>query len=112
MKREPKNERVGRGRGRKEGNACRQTPRFRQRTQRPIGSASRTILTCVDQRLFHTERSCMVRDTVVYSGGQDLPSDARVFCLTSFETQSSSCDYISTSDRLIYSPKCLLDLNN
>ena len=49
---------------------------------------------------------------VVYSGGQDLASDARAFCLTSFETQSSSCDYIRTSDRLIYSPKCLLDLNN
>ena len=28
MKRGSKNERVGRGRGRKEGNACRQTPRF------------------------------------------------------------------------------------
>ena len=53
MKWEPKNERGGRGRGRKEGNAWRQTPRFwgvRQRTQRLISSASRTILSCVDQR--------------------------------------------------------------
>ena len=32
--------------------------------------------------------------------------------ITSFETQSSSCDYIRVSGRLIYSPKCLLDLNN
>ena len=31
----------------------------RQRTQHLIGSASQTILTCVDQR-FHTERSCRV----------------------------------------------------
>ena len=59
----------------------------------------------------------MVRDThltavVVYSGRQDLPSNARAFSLTSFETQSSSCDYIRVSGRLIYSPKCLLDLNN
>ena len=35
----------------------------RQRTQRLIGSASGTMLTCLDQRLFHTERSCLVRDT-------------------------------------------------
>ena len=50
----------------------------------------------------------MVLDT----HGQDLPSDARAFCLTSFEMQSSSCDYRRTSDRLIFSPKCLLNLNN
>ena len=31
----------------------------RQRTQRLIGSASRTMLTCVDQRFV----SCLVRDT-------------------------------------------------
>ena len=52
----------------------------------------------------------MVRDTplpavVVYSGRQDLPFNARAFSLTSFETQSSSCEYIRVSDRLIYSPK-------
>ena len=108
----------------KEGDACRQTPRFlktcvRQRTQRLIGSASRTVLTCVDQRFvsywevtystWHAHKCPVV---VVYSGRQDLPSDARAFSLTSFETQSSSCNYIRTSDRLIYSPKCLLDLNN
>ena len=36
----------------------------------------------------------MVRDTVVviYSGRQDLPSNARAFSLTSFEMQSSCCD--------------------
>ena len=34
---------------------------------------------------------------VVYPGRQDLPSDARAFSLTSFETQNSSCDYIWTS---------------
>ena len=54
----------------------------------------------------------MVRDKhlpalVVYSGRQDLPSNARAFSLTSFETQSSSCDYIRVSGRLIYSIKCL-----
>ena len=49
---------------------------------------------------------------VVYSGRQDLHSKERAFSLASFETQSSSCDYISVSGRLIYSPKCLLDLNN
>ena len=59
----------------------------------------------------------MVRDThlpavVVYSGRQDLPSNARAFSLTSLETQSSSCDYIRVSNRLIYCLKCLLDLNN
>ena len=52
----------------------------------------------------------MVRDThlpavVVYSGRQDLPFNARAFSLTSFETQSSSCDYIRVSGRLIYSQK-------
>ena len=52
----------------------------------------------------------MVRDTllpvvVVYSGRQDLPFNARAFSLTSFETQSSSCEYIRVSGRLIYSPK-------
>ena len=59
----------------------------------------------------------MVRDkhlpvVVVYSGRQYLPSNARAFSLTSFETQSSSCDYIRVSGRLVYSPKCLLALNN
>ena len=54
----------------------------------------------------------MVRDThlpavVVYSGRQDLPFNARTFSLTSFETQSSSCDYmrVPVSGRLIYSAK-------
>ena len=51
----------------------------------------------------------MVRDThlpavVVYSGRQVLPN-ARAYSLTSFETPSSSCDYIRVSARLIYSPK-------
>ena len=56
----------------------------------------------------------MVRDThlpaviVVYSGWQDLHFNARAFSLTSFETQSSSCDFIRVSGRFI----CLLDLNN
>ena len=52
----------------------------------------------------------MVRDThlpavIVYSGQQDLPLNATAFSLTSFETQSSSCDYIRVSGRLIYSPR-------
>ena len=39
--------------------------------------------------------------------------DKLTFSLTSFETQSSSCDKIRASGRLIiHSPKCLLDLNN
>ena len=40
------------------------------------------------------------------------PMHTRAFSLTSFETQSSSCDYIRVKGRLIYSPKCRLDLNN
>ena len=56
----------------------------------------------------------MVRDThlpavFVYAGRQDLPSYAKAFSLTSFETQSSSCDYIRVSGRLIYSPKYLMN---
>ena len=59
----------------------------------------------------------MVRDkhlpaVVVYSGWQDLPSNARAFSSTSFETKSSSLDYRSVSGCLVYSPKCLPDLNN
>ena len=54
----------------------------------------------------------MVRDKhlpaiVVYSGRQDLLSNARAFPLTSFETQSSSCTYIRVSGRFIYSINCL-----
>ena len=45
---------------------------------------------------------------IVHSGRKDLPYNARAFSLTSFETQSSSCDFIKVSGRLI----CLLDLNN
>ena len=111
----------GEGEG-KEGNACRQTPRF----WKPAFASERSawLARLVEQcwhvsikGLFHTERSCMVRDThltavVVYSGRQDLPSNARAFSLTSFETQSSSCDYIRVSGRLSYSLKCLLHLNN
>ena len=44
---------------------------------------------------------------IVYSGRQDFPSNARAFYLTSFETQSSSCELIRVSGRFI----CLLDLN-
>ena len=36
----------------------------RQQTQRLIGSASRTMLTCVDHRFFYG----MVRDTLIFSG--------------------------------------------
>ena len=60
MKGEPKSERRGRGGGGggggKEGRKQLQTNHsilktcVRQRTQRLIGSASRTILTCIDQR--------------------------------------------------------------
>ena len=45
---------------------------------------------CDFSRLFHTERSWHTyRFTVVFaSGRQDLPSDPRAFCLTSFEAKS------------------------
>ena len=93
----------GEGEGR-EGNACRQTPRF----WKPAFASERSawLARLVKQYwhvsikgLFRTERSCMVRDThlpavVVYSGRQNLPSNARAFSLTSLETQSSSCDYM------------------
>ena len=65
-KRGPKNERGGGGGERTkrlQTNPSILKTCIRQRTQRLIGSVSRTILTCVDQSLFHTERSCMVRDT-------------------------------------------------
>ena len=39
------------------------------------------------------------------------PIQEHFLYLTSFETQSSSCDF-QVSGHLIYSPKCLLDLNN
>ena len=49
--------------------------------------------------LFHTERSCMVRDTHInflwlffILVGKICPPNARAFSLTSFVTQSSSCD--------------------
>ena len=76
----------------------------KKRTQRLIGSAteSNNIEMCRSKvkGLFQTERSCMVCDThlpavVVYSGRQDLPENARAFSLTSFGTQSSSCNYLS-----------------
>ena len=98
MKREPKNERGGRGRGRgrgrKEKNACRQTPRFWKPAF--VSECSAWMARLVEQYwhvsikgLFHTDRSWKVRDThkftvvVVYSGRQDLPSNARTFSLTS-----------------------------
>ena len=97
----------------KEGNACRQIPQF----WKPAFAA--WLAPLVEQYwhvsikgLFHSETSCMVRDThlhavVVYSGWQDLPFNARAFSFTSFETQSSSCDYIKVpvSGRLNYSAK-------
>ena len=44
--------------------------------------------------------------------GKIHPPRQEHFFLTSFETQSSFCDYTRVSGRLIYSLKCLLHLNN
>ena len=44
-----------------------------------------------------------------FSGRQDLPSDARVFTLTSFEALSF---LLRPNKGFQFSPKCLLDLNN
>ena len=89
----------GGGEGRKP--ACGQTPRFRKPAF--ASECSAWLAWLVEQYwrvsikgLFHTERSCQ--------GRQDLPYKARAFSLTSFETQSSSCDCIRVSGRLIYSP--------
>ena len=62
-------------------------------------------------RLFHTERSWHTyRFTVFFiSGRQDLPSDARVFTLTSFEALSF---LLRPNKGFQFPPKCLLDLNN
>ena len=105
----------GEGEG-KEGNACRQTPRF----WKPAFASERSawLARLVEQcwhvsikGLFHTERSCLVRDTHInflwllfILVGKILPP----FYLTSFETQNSSCDFIRVSGRFIW----LLDLNN
>ena len=67
---------------------------------------------CDFSRLFHTERSWYTYlFTVVFffSGRQDLPSDARVFTLTSFEALSF---LLRPNKGFQFSPKCLLDLNN
>ena len=70
----------GEGEG-KEGNACRQTPRYWKPAFASERSArlARLVEQCwhvTMKGLFHTERSCMVCDThvvvVVYSGRQDL----------------------------------------
>ena len=80
----------------KERNACRQTVRF----WKPAFASKRNawLAGLVEQHwhvsikgLFHTERSWMVREThcsvvVVYSRRQVLPSKARAFSLTTFET--------------------------
>ena len=110
----------GEGEG-KEGNACRQTPRF----WKPAFASERSawLARLVEQcwhvsikGLFHTERSCMVRDThlnflrLLFI--QARFTQGKSTLLTSFETQSSSCDYIRVSGRLSYSLKCLLHLNN
>ena len=85
----------GGGGGGKEGkNACRQTPRFWKPAF--VSECSAWMARLVEQYwhmsikgLFHTDRSWKVRDThkftvvVVYSGRQDLPSNARTFSLTS-----------------------------
>ena len=85
----------------------------RQRTQRLIGSASRTMLTCVDQRFVSYWEDGMVRDTyfqwlLFILVGKicqriffDLFWNVRLFLRLN-----------KVSGRLIYSPKCLLDMNN
>ena len=68
MKREPKTESGGRGRGRKEKLADKPLDFetcVRQRTQRLIGSAIRTALHVSIKGLFHTERTVLVRDTYI-----------------------------------------------
>ena len=94
IKWEPKNERGKRGRGRKEGNACRQTPRFWKLAF--ASERSGWLARLVEQYwnvsikvFFHTDRSCMVRDkhlpaVVVYSSRQDLPSNATAFNFLNF----------------------------
>ena len=87
----------------------------RQRTQRLIGSASRTMLTCVDQRFVSYWEDGMVRDT--YINFQWL-----LFILVGKICQRIFFDLFwnvrlflrlnKVSGRLIYSPKCLLDMNN
>ena len=78
----------GKGEG-KEGNSCRQTPRFRQRTQRLIGSAIRTILSCVDQRF-----GFILRGHLWYLTGTLWLFFSLVGKIFSppLETQSASCD--------------------
>ena len=90
----------------------------RQQT-RLIGLASRIILTWVDQRfvsywevmygMWHTYINFLWLLFILVS---KICPPMQEHCLTSFEMQSSSCNYVRTSDRLISSPKCLLDLNN
>ena len=83
----------------------------RQRTQRLIGSAGRTILTCVD----HTERSCMVRDTRInflwllfILVNKICPPMQEHFLQRLLKHKALPATLIRVSDRLI----CLLDLNN
>ena len=93
----------GEGEG-KEGNACRQTPRF----WKPAFASERSAwLARLVEQYWHVSIKGLF-----HTGREDLPSNARAFSSTLFETQSSSCDYIRVSGRLIYSPKYLLDLNN
>ena len=94
-----KNERGGRGRGRKETLADKPLEFASERSAWSARLVEQYWHVSI-KGLFHIERSCMVRDKLTFS-------------LTSFETQSSSCDKIRASGRLIiHSPKCLLDLNN
>ena len=107
MKREPKNERRGRERGRKEGN---------QGKGVVVGEEENSLLSFsrarFARRCLRKERKEKYNNVCVQASRQEfIPSNARAFSLTSFETQNSSCDYIRVSGRLIYSPKCLLDLN-
>ena len=47
--------------------------------------------------MYGTQHAYQFPTVVVYSGRQDLSSNTRAFPSTSFETQSSSCDYIRVS---------------
>ena len=87
----------------------------RQRTQHLIGSASRTVLTCVNQRFVSYWEDGMVRD--MYINFQWL-----LFILVGKICQRIFFDLFwnvrlflrlnKVSGRLIYSLKCLLDMNN
>ena len=100
----------GEGEG-KEGNACKQTPRF----WKPAFAGSDWLTRLVEQYCMCRSKVCVILRGHLWYVTRTL---WLLFSLVgkiyspSFETQSSSCGKIRVSGRLIYSLKCLLDLNN